>query len=657
MKTDRRFPTERGGVALLAVVGILAMCFIGALSIDIGVGYHEKRKVRSLAQAAVLAAAQETELTDNGTKLDSVAKAFAEREGYKHNFEYRDPSSGVPNQACSFSSGDENCVSVVTETVSAATYPTALPAGGYRVIIKRNSPTTFAALFGRQTVPVEGRAVAGVRRAPMAVHQLMQSRRKGLSITGKSVIKLTSAALIQVNSVKPDALSVGGSAQLDTYVQPRVHGLASVSATSSQWASAEPGAAGIPGPGKKAAIEGAPCLWDPFRLANDAKGCTCDTGCEPAGQTPPRPIPEIKPGGLFADPSLNFTVQCGGTDGPDDNKALLLYDGAGYPRQNSIGMETFPGEDFKYSLDPSQWKLSKQLPTDSGGDPGNGSYCPGLAKTTGGYQTVDSLLDYTYDAEGEFVLCPGIYAGGVRIRNTRVRFATCADPLCAGKCPGAEATNPVFIFAAGGLKVTTTRKGVPPPPYGKGELSATRVRALGVTLIQTKHQSGGYARISIDKNSDLKLTPPPMTSSSVFKGISMYVDRDYRKGVQISGRALAGPFGGISGDIYAPFANVVIRGGSKNTAELATPIKAAFIAGTVRFGGQLNDSCDAADPDDDCSDGCDETCAGITDATELADCMDACAVEAALDEDPEGVFAPEDGGASATRIVLAPAVS
>jgi hypothetical protein len=368
-------------------------------------------------------------------------------------------------------------------------------------------------------------------------------------------------------------------------------------------------------------------------------------GCAPMSPPSPpnRPIPEIPPGGQIA--GYNFTVQCGSAANPDDRKTLLLYEGDGYPRQNRAQLDNASDPtDYGYTEDKTKWNAGRHFQFGSH-DEDNG--CPGLLGSITNdrendllFQPVDSLKNI----DGEYVLCPGIYQAGVWIRNTKVRLDNCATggPCdVAGRCNGSERDHPAFIMAGQGFKVRTTSKGDPKPPYDTGEHSATYVKGFGVTLVQTKHQSGGYAKFSFDKNSDLRLTPPPMNSASIFKGISMYIDRDFKKTVYISGRALAGPLGGISGDIYGINANVVVRGGSKNVAELVTPIKASFVVGSLRFGGKLNEGGD--DDEDD-----------ICDTEEDPDDIAACQLDAADEDGPSGVFAPEDGGAYASRIVLAP---
>jgi len=508
MTMHRRHATQHGGAAILAMVGILAMAFVAALSVDIGVGYHEKRKVKSLAQAAVLAAAQEAHVTQDTTRLAAVAAAFAEREGYKTGHTFRAPGGTAAWQPCAYASEIDDCVEVTTSVVASSSV---LPNGGYRVTIKRLVPTTFGNLLGRRRIEVMGTAVAAIRQAPIAVVALHPKRKKSFSLSNNAKIRMTNSMLTHVNSDQANALLVAGKSLLDTYLMPRVHGNAKASGTAGQYASGEPGAAHAFTPGQTHAIEGQPCMWDPFRASNTGKGaCQCATGCEPDPPGPPkRPIPEIDALGKID--GYDFTVQCGTSAGGGQRRGLLLYDGPGYPRQNNAKEETAVGGDG-YTKDPTKWDVNLQFPAHD--EENAAMHCPGIAKANalGGIQPVASLKDYTNEPDGEYVLCPGIYYGGVWVRNTKVRFATCADPLCTGRCHGDERTHPVFVFAGGGLKVQTTRAANPKPPYGQNTRSATRVTGVGVTLIQSKHKTGDFARISIDKNSDVYLKPPPMTS-------------------------------------------------------------------------------------------------------------------------------------------------
>jgi hypothetical protein len=142
--------------------------------------------------------------------------------------------------------------------------------------------------------------------------------------------------------------------------------------------------------------------------------------------------------------------------------------------------------------------------------------------------------------------------------------------------------------------------------------------------------------MSFDKNSDLQLVAP---NFGVFHGIAMYIDRNFTKGVPLSGRALAGPLGGITGVVYARDGNIMVRGGTKNVSELTTPIKASFIVGSVRFGGNV-DQCDEDDPDCATETACDVD-------------VDPECVPDAEDDDPGGIFQPQDP-LTATRMVFAP---
>jgi len=131
---------ERGQVLILAALGMAVFLAFVAMTIDVGIAYHERRNLQNAADSAALAAAKV--LASSG----DAAAARAEAAGYLSDYGYNSGYSiNIP--------------------------PTSGPAAGdasyVEVIVNGSTPPLFRAPIGGSVWNLNGRAVAGAN--PLAV--------------------------------------------------------------------------------------------------------------------------------------------------------------------------------------------------------------------------------------------------------------------------------------------------------------------------------------------------------------------------------------------------------------------------------------------------------------------------------------------------------
>ncbi|MFM7149814.1 MAG: pilus assembly protein TadG-related protein, partial [Gemmataceae bacterium] len=196
---------RRGVVAVLVAVALVAVLGIVALGLDGGLLLDNRIRVQAAADASALAAA--ADMFANWTANSGVDKTGTAR-----------TSALATASANSFTNDTVN--SVVTVTFNPGVYQsgpragTTIPAGYVEVVIRFNQKRGFSSLFGASDLPVVARAVArGMRKASSVGVLLMNpSMNNALRISGTSAMRVDGT--VSVNSSSTSAASGSGSAQL-----------------------------------------------------------------------------------------------------------------------------------------------------------------------------------------------------------------------------------------------------------------------------------------------------------------------------------------------------------------------------------------------------------------------------------------------------------
>lgn len=176
--------TRRGQIVMF--VGLLFPVLLGflGLSLDIGFMYHVKRRLQTAADAGAMGGAREI-WRANTTLVTSAAKNDVTLNGYD----------------------DKNAT--VTVNNPPASGPHAGDAGFVEVIISQQAPTFFMRIIDQQSTLIKARAVAGLARgAEYCVLALNPTQPGALTVGGTATLDTTCG--VMVNSSDPKALTENG---------------------------------------------------------------------------------------------------------------------------------------------------------------------------------------------------------------------------------------------------------------------------------------------------------------------------------------------------------------------------------------------------------------------------------------------------------------
>lgn len=216
---------SRGGVAVFFAITFPVVLGFAGLAVETGLWYTIKRQAQTAADAAALAGLSDV-LRNNGGSVQSVALAISQQNG--------------------FANVSPNTVSVF--------HPPAT--GGYagntqavQVVVTRQVPRMFSALFGTGNVPVTAKAVAGTKNTGsaciLALHASMASAIKNI---GNTTVTATDC-IMAANSNDATAINFTGSSVLSlasvwTVGSYSVEGAGSLTlgkpATTNAWPLADP---------------------------------------------------------------------------------------------------------------------------------------------------------------------------------------------------------------------------------------------------------------------------------------------------------------------------------------------------------------------------------------------------------------------------------
>jgi hypothetical protein len=181
-------------LALAALLGFTAM------SIDVGLAYHDRRLAQNGADAAALAGGDI--LLEGGTQAQ--AKATAERWAARNGYQ--------PSQ--------------VTVNVPPASGPYAGNADHVEVIITDVTQAAFANVLGINFWDISARAVAGISRtkAPYAIVVLNRTACNAFEIDGEITIDIQGAGMVTNSSCSTSALYAEGGVKVNSAINDVVGG-------------------------------------------------------------------------------------------------------------------------------------------------------------------------------------------------------------------------------------------------------------------------------------------------------------------------------------------------------------------------------------------------------------------------------------------------
>ncbi len=179
---------EEGQALVLTALCMTAMLGFLALAIDVGVLFHSKRSMQTAADAAAVSAAQDYMWNLSTTTAQTAGKGASSANGYT------DATSGV----------------TVTINLPPSSGPNAGLSGYAEAIVTQPVGTAFMRMFGRNSISVSARAVAGTPTNGSACIWLMAPSGNGLSVKGNYDIEAPGCG-IYVNSPDSNALKVTGN--------------------------------------------------------------------------------------------------------------------------------------------------------------------------------------------------------------------------------------------------------------------------------------------------------------------------------------------------------------------------------------------------------------------------------------------------------------
>lgn len=187
MKTLNAWKDESGQTIVMLALCMAVMLGFVALATDAGMLFHTKRQAQTAADAAAIAAVQQSVYGDPVTAADMDASKNG------------------------FTNGKDGT------TVTVGNPPTDGPLAGKQgyieVTVTRQEPTYFMRIFGRNSMNVTARAVATLGPTSNCVYTLDPS---GTDITVAGGAYVTSSCGIYGNSSSSSDLVVGGGSTLDS---------------------------------------------------------------------------------------------------------------------------------------------------------------------------------------------------------------------------------------------------------------------------------------------------------------------------------------------------------------------------------------------------------------------------------------------------------
>jgi hypothetical protein len=184
-----RLRSADGQVLAISALSLSVLLGFAALAVDTGVLFRAKRKMQTAADAAAIAGTMDHLYKADANSAKTTAQTVSSSNGYTdgtdgaHVYVYTPPNDG-PN------AGNTN----FTEA-----------------IVQQPASTFFMSFFGKSTVTVGARAVAGVPNAGQACIWLMATSGTALSLQGSYNVQ-TIGCGIYVNSPSSNALNVTGGA-------------------------------------------------------------------------------------------------------------------------------------------------------------------------------------------------------------------------------------------------------------------------------------------------------------------------------------------------------------------------------------------------------------------------------------------------------------
>jgi hypothetical protein len=182
------FRNEEGQTLVLTALSMTAMLGFLGLALDVGVLFRAKRTMQTAADAAAIAGAQDYMWTQSTSSALSAGRSASASNGFTNG------TSGA---------------TVVINTPHASG-PNAGSSGFTEAIVTKPISTVFMGIFGRSSVAVTARAVAGTPSNGSACIWLMAPSGNGLSVKGAYDIEAPGCG-IYVNSPDSNALKVTGN--------------------------------------------------------------------------------------------------------------------------------------------------------------------------------------------------------------------------------------------------------------------------------------------------------------------------------------------------------------------------------------------------------------------------------------------------------------
>lgn len=168
---------ERGVAMVLTALSFSILLGFMALAIDVGMLFQTKRKLQTAADAAAISGTLKYLYTNSLSDATLSAENAASQNGFTNG------SNGV----------------TVTVNDPPADGPNIGNSAFFEAIVSRSTPTFFMSLFGRKTMTVSARAVAGVPTNGLVCMWIMGTGDESLQLQGAYDVEATSCG-IYVNS-------------------------------------------------------------------------------------------------------------------------------------------------------------------------------------------------------------------------------------------------------------------------------------------------------------------------------------------------------------------------------------------------------------------------------------------------------------------------
>jgi len=187
------FRDEDGQLMVFTALGMIMLLGLVALAVDVSLLFRAKRQAQIAADAGAIAGALE--------------------------LEYNGASNVVTNsQNAALANGMTNTNQVTVSTSGGGSHT---GSGFVQVIVNKPNPTFFMTMFGRPTVNVAARAIAGITPAPSCIYLLDPSVQGALSAKGAFTVNSAGCG-VDVNSSNTTSVCVTGNGNQGTFNAPYV---------------------------------------------------------------------------------------------------------------------------------------------------------------------------------------------------------------------------------------------------------------------------------------------------------------------------------------------------------------------------------------------------------------------------------------------------